>query len=175
MTVVLGVDPGVTVGLCLLEAEDDEWRCLRRWQFRSSHHDRGHALDDLTNQLWDTLNEHNTIEAVAMEAFKSYGKNSAAEKVEAEAIIKLFAHQARLPLCEYAPGTVRSVICGNGKASSASIGQTVRYLLRLPKVAKRGFALTEHQKDAFSVALTHLMRQGAISVLDRCREVDDGS
>ena len=171
---ILGVDPGLTVGLAIIEYREERgsWRCLKRWDYRPDVEDRGEALSRLATVVNTNIADYRCL-AVAMEEMLAYRQASADEKVEAQAIVKLTAYQKRLPLHTYAPATVRSVVCGTGRADPKGVRDTLRFLLRMPKRAKKGEGLSPHQQDAVSVALCHLKQDAGLQVLDRCEEVGE--
>lgn len=161
---ILGVDPGVTVGFALLQCDDDGWLLDERWEVRWS------TLDYLYEQV--QLRVDDLCDVVVMERMLAYKQASADEKVEAQAIVKLVAEQLDKPLYLYAPGTIRSAVVGTGKATPAQIKATMRFLLNLPKVSKRGEAFTVHQQDAVAAALCYLVVDGGLKVL--VPQVDSG-
>jgi Holliday junction resolvasome RuvABC endonuclease subunit len=83
-------------------------------------------------------------------------------------VVKLAAYHMSNDLVTYAPATVRSVICRDGRADEKTIRETLKFLARAPQRAKRGQGWSKHQMDALAVALCHLSRQGM--VIDRCVE-----
>jgi crossover junction endodeoxyribonuclease RuvC len=83
--------------------------------------------------------------------------------VGADARIALFVGQARgaaLVACaaagvgcaEYAPATVKSTVCGYGRAEKAQVQRMVRAILNLPEVPK-----PHHAADALAVAICHAL------------------
>jgi len=152
---VLGVDAGMTTGLCIIEMDGPEsWRCTRRWQIEKDE-DRGHALGilyaELSDLFWDTV-----FDAVVMEYYQAYGQNTAEEKIEAQAIVRLSCYQHGLKLYTYPPVTIRSMTVGNSRAKEAQIKAQVKYYLGMEGRAAPGEALSNHQADAILAALCHL-------------------
>jgi Holliday junction resolvasome RuvABC endonuclease subunit len=158
LVIVLGIDPGVTTGLCILTCDGEDWHLERRWEYRWE------TVYDLYLHLQETV-EALSDPVLAMELMLSYGANTADEKVEAQTIVKLLAQQRGHFLATYAPATVRSSVCGTGRSTPAQIKATMRHFLDLPKVSKRGEAFTVHQQDAAAVALCYLVCSGSLRVL----------
>jgi len=165
---ILGIDPGITTGLALLSFDDEGWQLDRRWELRPETETRGEALSSLYGELYQVCFEDQqepVVSGIAMEAFLAYGTNTAEEKIEAQAVIKLFAYDCKVPLHTYAPVTVRSAVIGSGRATPAQIKATMRHLLGLGKTSKRGEAFTDHQCDAVAVTLCHLVCSGELQIL----------
>ena len=171
---VLGVDPGVTTGLAILAWEPGKpWQCIRRWEVRPEAESRGRQLLALEEELRGgllTAQAHGEA-TIAMEEMLSFRTHSADEKVEAQAVVKLLAARLGVELHTHAPATIRSVVCQQGRADDATIRNTIRFLLRMPKRARPGEALSPHQIDAVCVALCELVMGKGMTVLGQCEEV----
>ena len=163
---IVGVDPGKTTGVALLDAIDDGWTLVGRWDVAPEGVTRGEQLYQLHGILTEMCRPG---DVVVMEEMLAYRQATADEKVEAQAIVKLVAFERARDFVTYAPATIRSVICRDGRADERTIRETLRFLTRSPKTAKRGQGWSAHQYDALAVALCHLARTGM--VLDRCVEV----
>lgn len=162
---IVGIDPGKTTGVAVVEADGDGWQLCARYDRQPKGDTRGEQLADLRRGLGLEMQR---ADAVAMEEMFAYRQATADEKVEAQAIVKLACWESGKELVTYAPATIRSVICRDGRADERTIRETLRYFARAPKTAKRGQGWSSHQYDALAVALCHMARSGY--VLDRCRE-----
>lgn len=165
---ILGVDPGETTGLAMIEwTPGGSWRLERRWEVPGS----SKAWDDSLGELYHELRGIvGGVTAVAMEELLVSGIRSRKERPEAQGIIRLVAHLYRTPLNTYAPTTIRSCICGTGRADDAGVKATIRFLLGVPR-SKKGEAFTSHQVDAVAVALTELRIGQGLPLLARAGEV----
>jgi Holliday junction resolvasome RuvABC endonuclease subunit len=158
---VLGVDPGETTGLAVLRWSGAEtWELLDRLEVRGTAEMWEDSLVDLYHELERVIQEtcnpgDHEIAAIAMEELLVSGIHSRKERPEAQGIIRLVARLRGIPLRTYAPSTIRSCICGTGRADDAGVKATIRFLLGIQR-AKRGEALSSHQVDAIAVALTEL-------------------
>ena len=171
---VLGVDPGVTTGLAILAWEPGSaWQCIRRWEIRPEAESRGRQLLELEEELRVGLQaaQAHGEATIAMEEMLSFRTHSADEKVEAQAVVKLLAARLGIELHTHAPATIRSVVCQQGRADDATIRNTIRFLLRMPKRARPGEALSPHQIDAVCVALCELVVGQGMVVLGQCEGV----
>jgi Holliday junction resolvasome RuvABC endonuclease subunit len=158
---VLGIDPGVTVGFALLGCDGEDWWLVDREEYRWEH----------VVQLYDRLQNWACGDYHwSMERMLAYRQATADEKVEAQAIVKLCAALNGRTLEMYAPATIRSAVVGTGKATPAQIKATIRHLLDLPKISKRGEAFTPHQQDAVATALCFLVCAGWLKVLKQAKK-----
>jgi len=174
--IVVGVDPGLTTGFAVVEVSCGGWSLRMREDYRSDKifESRGEQLHAIFRRLhwfrdyFDPTGEDGFT--LAMEEMLAYSSRSADEKVEAQAIVKLFSAMEPVTLVTYAPATVRSVVVSNSRATAGEVKGTMRYLCRMGKTNKKGEAFTVHQQDALAVALCHALRGGALQILDRCKE-----
>lgn len=165
---ILGVDPGETTGLVVIDADDRGWTLLLRQEIAPTEQaERGHDLWKLHSVVSEAVTEYE-VEAVAMEEMLAYRQATADEKVEAQAVVKMVACRLGVPLVTYAPSTVRQTICRDGRADPQTITKTLRFLLRAPKKARRGEAWSPHQYDALAVALCHMVCIGYL--IRQCKE-----
>ena len=165
---IVGVDPGKTTGLVVVQADDSGWCLLQRSDITPGEQsERGHDLWELHDAVGSAITEH-SADVVIMEELLAYRQATADEKVEAQAAVIMAAYRLGAPLLTYAPVTVRATICRDGRADPQTITKTLRFLARLPKQSKRGEAWSAHQYDALAVALCHVARSNY--VLDRCKE-----
>jgi crossover junction endodeoxyribonuclease RuvC len=59
---------------------------------------------------------------------------------------------ARVACAEYPPATVKSTVCGYGRAEKAQVQRMVRAILGLPDVPR-----PHHASDALAVAICHAL------------------
>ena len=71
----------------------------------------------------------------------------------ARGVVLLAAAQARLPIAEYAPATVKKTVVGIGGARKGQVAAMVARLLRLRRAPSPADAA-----DGVAVALTHVLR-----------------
>jgi Holliday junction resolvasome RuvABC endonuclease subunit len=162
---IVGVDPGKTTGVAIVDVTEGGWTLHSRADLTPEGDSRGEQLANLHGRF--TEGEFGGATYV-MEEMLAYRQATADEKVEAQAVVKLAAYHMSNELVTYAPATVRSVICRDGRADERTIRETLKFLARAPQRAKKGEGWSNHQLDALAVALCHLARSGM--VLDRCRE-----
>ena len=170
MTRVVGIDPGLVTGVAIVDVTEGGWELHSRFELASEGDSRGEQLLGIYQALHALIGDPYPpqVGTVVMEEMLAYRKASADEKVEAQALVKLVTEETDRELVTYAPATVRSVICRDGRADERTIRETLKFLARAPQRAKKGEGWSNHQLDALAVALCHLARSGM--VLDRCKE-----
>lgn len=159
MTIVLGIDPGKTIGACVLEVTGDvtKGRRARRLHASSSHHDSPQFRPWLA-MLFGCA-RHNTDFVVALEeASMIFGKPTGAQAhMRATGLVMTAKVSERIAtLAEVAghavvrlPSTrARSLIVGKPNASDATIAMAVKRL-----VVDWPARSNAHVRDAAVVAL----------------------
>jgi crossover junction endodeoxyribonuclease RuvC len=152
--VVLGVDPGSRhTGYGVLWGHDD----------RLQHLAHGHivagsqaTLEKRLCRIYDTLSElirlHQPRAVALEEIFLGINIQSALTLGQVRGVIILAAAQARLPVFQYPPLTVKKAVVGYGQASKSQVQLMVEHLLGL-KVAN------QHAADALAVGACHLFHR----------------
>ena len=96
-------------------------------------------------------------DAVAIE--KLYFQNNqktAIDVAQARGVILLAAEQRGIPVFEYTPLQIKTVVTGYGKAKKPQVMEMTRRLLKLEKVPK-----PDDTADALAVALCHIQANGS--------------
>ena len=96
-------------------------------------------------------------DAVAIE--KLYFQNNqktAIDVAQARGVILLAAEQREIPVFEYTPLQIKTVVTGYGKAKKPQVMEMTRRLLKLEKVPK-----PDDTADALAVALCHIQANGS--------------
>ena len=96
-------------------------------------------------------------DAVAIE--KLYFQNNqrtAIDVAQARGVILLAAEQRGIPVFEYTPLQIKTVVTGYGKAKKRQVMEMTRRLLKLEKVPK-----PDDTADALAVALCHIQANGS--------------
>lgn len=96
-------------------------------------------------------------DAVAIE--KLYFQNNqktAIDVAQARGVILLAAEQNGIPVFEYTPLQIKTVVTGYGKAKKPQVMEMTRRLLKLEKVPK-----PDDTADALAVALCHIQANGS--------------
>lgn len=149
MSSVLGIDPGVTTGFCLIETGLDKegaasWQLVDRWQ------ESGSLLD-----LWTALHRPEYQYAVVEKGF-SLAQQSALDNAERLGVVRLVMLQRGITLTELRPAVIRQVVAGRGNAKSGQVRRAVRDWCSIPKHPGKGKGLSDHQADAIAAVLAFL-------------------
>jgi crossover junction endodeoxyribonuclease RuvC len=154
---ILGIDPGSRItGFGVIESLrgglNGRCRVVIAGTVRLGDGPLPERLEKLHLALGDLLATHGP-EAVAVEGiFAKLAPRSALTLGHARGIALLCAAQAKLPVYEYPPATVKRSLTHGGNASKSSVARAVGMVLGLRT------ALAVDASDALAVALCHLSR-----------------
>jgi Holliday junction resolvasome RuvABC endonuclease subunit len=159
---IVGVDPGVTTGICVVRIEDGKWKLVDRDTVLNVR--AGESLSDLYDVLkfkleWFQCNDV----VVAMEVMQAY-MSSAQEKSQAQGVVMLAAYRAGVVLHTYSPTTIRALVVGSGRAKAADVSQATRALTGIAH-PKKGEAFNVHQQDALASALCCALEEEYLPIL----------
>lgn len=149
---VLSIDPGYDrMGVAVVEGSPS--KPLLIWSDclippPGEAHER---LGYLQAQLGTIINTH-APEIVAMEKlFFARNKASALGVAQARGVVLAAAGEAGLPVREFAPGTVKVAVTGDGRADKKAIARMVPLLITLPPKKR-----LDDELDAIAVGITAL-------------------
>ncbi len=155
--IIIGIDPGTaTTGYGVLKVlKRGQPRLLDfGWIKTEKNGQPGKRLDQIYKNISKLLKRHDP-DAIAIERLFFYSNAKTVMAVgQACGVIILAATRARIPIFEYAPGQIKLVVGGNGRADKKLIKKTVRKLfnVRSPKKKKTHF---DDVADAIAVAVCH--------------------
>lgn len=154
---VLGVDPGTSVtGYGVVETGNGSPRMGRLIEcgvIRLGRSSLSRRLAELHLGIAELIARHRP-DALALEtAF--YHKNARTTLVlgHARGVVLLAAEQARVPIGEYPPATVKKLVAGAGAARKGEVALMVARLLQLRRPPRPADAA-----DGVALALTHILR-----------------
>ncbi len=149
---VLSIDPGYDrMGVAVVEGSPS--KPLLIWSDclippKGEVHER---LGYLQEQL-DTIIHTYAPEAIALEKlFFARNKTSALGVAQARGVVLAAAGAADLPVREYAPGTVKVAVTGDGRADKKAIARMIPLLVSLPDKKR-----LDDELDAIAVGITAL-------------------
>lgn len=162
---ILGIDPGTaTTGFGVIDVEKDNFEVV---DFGLVETDKdgtpGKRLFNIHKQIINILTKYNPdIFAIEMLFFATNAK-TAIRVGQAQGVMLLAAASQSVKVVEYAPGTIKKVITGNGRADKKMIQKYVRKMLG-PKVRSRVHKKThfDNAADALAIALTHAFNTDAL-------------
>lgn len=154
---IIGIDPGTaTTGYGLLKIlKRKELELLDfGWIKTEANGEPGKRLDQIFQGMTRLLKEH-TPDVLAIERLFFYSNAKTAMAVgQACGVIMLAAARYKIPIYEYAPGQVKLVVGGNGRADKNIMKQAIRkmFKVRAPNKKKTHF---DDAADAIAVAVCH--------------------
>jgi len=155
--VVLGIDPGYAiVGWGVVNYARNIYKPLGFGAITTdaemNFNDRlGYIFNNMTRLI-----EKSKPDAMAVE--KLYFQNNqktAINVAQARGVILLAAQQKGVPVFEYTPLQVKTVVTGYGKAKKQQVMEMTRRLLKLESVPK-----PDDTADALAIALCHIQARG---------------
>ncbi|MDE2038470.1 MAG: crossover junction endodeoxyribonuclease RuvC [Elusimicrobia bacterium] len=164
---VLGVDPGVSeTGWAVLQGEEGRSPRLADCGLIKTRPGPplGERLSAIHEQLSRVLGKHAPDSVAVEEMFFAKAAHTIRNTLQARGIVLLAAAQARRPLSEYNPRTVKLTLTGSGGAGKAQMQAVLQKALGLPQRLS-----PDDVADAAAIALCHLRsrRYRRLVVLDR--------
>lgn len=154
---ILGIDPGTaTTGYGILKIARKGQPILLDfgWIKTEKNGEVGKRLDQIYKNINSLLKRH-APDVIAIERLFFYSNAKTVMAVgQACGVIILAAARAKIPIFEYAPGQVKLVVGGNGRADKKLIKKTIRELfnVRSPRKKRTHF---DDVADAIAIALCH--------------------
>jgi crossover junction endodeoxyribonuclease RuvC len=151
---VLGVDPGLSrCGYAVLEPTGRQRsRPVALGVIRTpSSADVPLRLAELQRELRDLFNEYSPAVLAIERIFAQHNVRTVIGVAQASGLAMAEAASRRVPVVQYSPSAVKSVVTGDGRADKSQVQAMVRLLLDLPDAPRPADAA-----DAAALALCHL-------------------
>lgn len=168
---ILGIDPGTaTTGWGLVEVNGE--RCtVDSWGLIET--DKETKTEDRLNKIFEEtlsiLNKFTPDVFVFEKIFFAANAKTVISVGQAQGVMLLAASKSKLAVASYAPGTIKKMITGNGRANKKEVQQAIRKILG-NQVKSKAHKKThfDNAADALAIALTHAItlsrRESDISV-----------
>lgn len=170
---ILGIDPGTaTTGWGLIEKTEGKDFEVREWGLietkkETAPHIRLHEIHEQMHQILDKF-KPNVL--VMEKIFFATNAKTVIRVGQAQGVILLASASYTLDVFEYAPGTIKKLITGSGRAKKKEVEFYVRQILGDKLTAKsmtdgsgkeRKMTKThvDNAIDALAIAMCHLMKQ----------------
>jgi crossover junction endodeoxyribonuclease RuvC len=155
---IFGVDPGTaTTGWGLLDYTDKRskvigWGLVETAKGGST----GKRLHQIYKETLTLLDIHKPDIFVMEKIFFATNAKTAIAVGQAQGVMLLAAEKSKLATAEYAPGTIKKMITGNGRAQKKDIQKAIRKILG-NQVKSEAHKKThfDNAADALAIALTH--------------------
>ncbi|OGR83666.1 MAG: crossover junction endodeoxyribonuclease RuvC [Elusimicrobia bacterium RIFCSPHIGHO2_02_FULL_57_9] len=153
---VLGIDPGVSeTGWAVLDNGSGSPRLVDSGLIKTSPRtELPERLRFIHSSLVEIIDRHSPGAVAIEEMFFLKAAYTIRGTLQARGVILLAAAQARRPISEYNPRTVKMALTGSGTAVKAQMQQLVRTALGLCELLK-----PDDVADAAAIALCHLRSQ----------------
>lgn len=156
---ILGIDPGTaTTGFGILRVSKDGFEAIDYGLIETDKNGSpGKRLIKIYMEMSNLLIKRFNPDVVAIEKlFFATNAKTAMSVGEAKGVLLLAAAKSDIAVFEYAPGTIKKVVGGHGRADKKEIQRAIR------KVLGNGVRSQAHKKthfdnaaDALAVALCH--------------------
>ena len=144
---ILGIDPGLAAtGLAVLAGDGSVVACR---SVKTAPGPAGPRLIRIVDGVRETLAAHTIVEASLEELFMGRNSSSAIGVAQARGAILWTLEDAGIPVWEYKPSQVKSVLTGYGMAPKAQMARMLEV-----QVAGLG-RLDDHAIDAVAIAICH--------------------
>lgn len=159
---ILGIDPGTaTTGFGVIDAKDGKLTVIE-WGLIETPKDGlpEVRLAQIHEELIFKL-DHFKPDVMAIEkVFFATNAKTAIRVGQAIGVMLLSAAKMKVPVREYAPGSIKKVVSGSGRADKKVMQQSVRKVLGA-KVRSEAHKKThfDNAADALAVALCHLVSE----------------
>jgi crossover junction endodeoxyribonuclease RuvC len=153
---VIGIDCGTErTGFGVIESDGRDHRLVVYGTIRTSPRDPLPArLAEIARALRDAILIHRPDSAAIEDVFFAANAKSALKLAHVRGVAMLAVEEARLPLGEYSPLTIKTSVAGFGRAEKEQVKRMVRSLLCLDADVESLDA-----SDALAVAICHATRQ----------------
>jgi crossover junction endodeoxyribonuclease RuvC len=160
---ILGIDPGTAdtgFGIVNLSEKGNEvvtWGLIETDKSLAKER----RLNFIFEETLSLLKKHKPDVFVIEKVFFATNAKTAIAVGQAQGVMLLAAGKAKVKVEEYAPGTIKKMITGNGKANKKQVQEAVRKILG-NHVKSRAHKKThfDDAADALAVALTHAFKIG---------------
>lgn len=164
---ILGIDPGTaTTGYGLLNIENKNFFVM---EFGLIETNKNHSSKKRLSEIYKKLSfliKYFKPDAISMEKiFFATNAKTAIAVGQAQGVMMLCADKYNTELFEYAPGTIKKQISGNGRSDKKMMQKAVRKILG-PKIKSKKHQKThfDNSADALAIALCHAVTIGAIKL-----------
>lgn len=158
---ILGIDPGTATtgyGLVRLNGNGNE---VVTWGLIETDKSllKEKRLNIIFERLLELIDKHKPDVFVFEKVFFSNNAKTVIAVGQAQGVMLLAAHKSKVHVEEYAPGTIKKLITGNGRANKKEVQEHIRKILgNRVKSAKHKKTHFDNEADALAIALTHAFK-----------------
>ncbi|MEK7497794.1 MAG: crossover junction endodeoxyribonuclease RuvC [Patescibacteria group bacterium] len=159
---VLGIDPGTaTTGWGLIESLESGF-VVKKWGLIETSKENLDEvrLQSIHRQMLVLLDEHKPDVFAIEKVFFATNAKTAINVGQAIGVMLLSAASKKILVKQYAPGTIKKMVAGSGRADKKIVQQAVRKILG-NQVKSEAHKKThfDNAADALAIALCHVMME----------------
>ena len=156
---ILGIDPGTaTTGYGILEINEEKKYKVIKWGLIETDKNgfKENRLQSIYQETLTIIKAYSPDLFVIEKIFFATNAKTAIAVGQAQGVMLLAASIMKIKVVEYAPGTIKKVITGSGRANKKEVQKAVRRLLG-NKIKSEAHKKThfDNAADALAIALTH--------------------
>jgi crossover junction endodeoxyribonuclease RuvC len=167
---ILGIDPGTaTTGFGLVNYNEKDSPAgsqgneVVEWGLIETDKSllKETRLDFIFEETLRLINKHKPDVFVFEKIFFATNAKTVIAVGQAQGVMLLAASKAKVHVEEYAPGTIKKMITGNGRANKKEVQEHIRKILgNRVKSEKHKKTHFDNAADALAIALTHAFKLG---------------
>lgn len=158
---ILGIDPGTaTTGYGLVELTETGVE-VGKWGLIETDKDglKENRLEKIFEETLALISLHKPDCFVIEKVFFATNAKTAIAVGQAQGVMLLAAGKSKVTVFEYAPGTIKKLITGSGRANKKEVQEHVRKILgNKVKSEKHKKTHFDNAADALAIALTHAFK-----------------
>ena len=155
---ILGIDPGTaTTGFGVISAEKDNFNVIDFGLIETNKDAPPEVrLERIYREMMKLFKKHNPDVMAIEKIFFATNAKTAIRVGQALGVMLFSASRAKTKIAEYAPGTIKKTVTGNGRADKKAIQQHVRKILGPTVRSKKGKKTHfDNAADGLAVAICH--------------------
>lgn len=158
---ILGIDPGTaTTGWGLLEVQGAKYR-VQSWGLieTDKNGSKENRLAKIYEETFNLLKLHKPDVICIEKIFFATNAKTAIAVGQAQGVMLLAASKSKTKVTEYAPGTIKKMTTGSGRANKKEVQRSVRKILG-NHIKSQAHKKThfDNAADALAIALTHALK-----------------
>lgn len=166
---ILGIDPGTATTGFGIVSYDGSGNKVVEWGLIETDKNvmKERRLDHIFESTLELLKKHKPDVFVIEKVFFSNNAKTVIAVGQAQGVMLLAASKAKVQVMEYAPGTIKKMITGSGRANKKEVQEHIRKILgNKVKSQARKKTHFDNAADALAIALTHAFKIGEAKLTD---------
>ena len=162
LMLILGIDPGTaTTGYGVIKVGKKGYDVIDFGLIQTDKNGNpGDRLAEIYKQLMNIFSEFSPDVMAIERLFFATNAKTAMRVGQAHGVMLFAASRAKTTVVEYAPGTIKKMVAGHGRADKKLVQKSVRkYLGAKVRSGKRKKTHFDNAADALAVALCHSLKE----------------